>query len=315
MSTIRLLRAALCATLLLAGCATPQYQPGADAAIQVIAHRGASAYAPENTLPAFAKAAEQGADWFELDCRFARDQRMIVFHDGTLERYTGEKRSLLTIDFDTLRSVDVGSLYSPAFAGTHMPTLRESLALAKEHRIGVYVEIKGVADDGPLHKAMLAQAAAPGADPASLAADWMRLVEEDGTLNLALTRQAIRDIRAERMTKQVVIQSFSPVICLVARREAPEIRTELLVTHDPDHPEYWPSMLTFGYGSDVQGFNVHHEALNAERVAAFQAQGKTVATWTVDNPARMKELVAMGVNGLITNKPDVALEVLGRTAR
>lgn len=305
-------RLALASLALLAGCATPQFHPGEGVSVDVIAHRGASAYAPENTLPAFEKAAELGADWFELDVRYSKEHEVIVFHDGTLERYTGEKRAVQTIDFDTLRKVDAGTIFSPAFAGTQIPTLREALATAKAHKIGVYVEIKSIADDGPLHQAMLARAAAPDGDPATLAADWMQLVEADGTLNLALTRQTIEEIRRAHMGQQVVIQSFSPVACFVARQEAPEIRTELLVGNDPDHPDYWPGILALGYGAQVQGFNVAHDALTPERIADFHTHGMTVAAWTVDDPARMQELIAMGVDGIITNKPDVALAVLGR---
>lgn len=301
---------ALCALALaiLAGCQSVPPVPGEADRVLVIAHRGASAYAPENTLPAFELAARQGAEWYELDCRLTAEDRVIVFHDHTLERYTSDTRPVNQVPFNEMRAIDVAAPFKFPQKNLQAPTVPESLALAKRTGIGVYVEIKSSDDDAALHEALRAASAAT--PPADLLDTWMALVEASGTRNLTLTRQVVADIRAARMRRHVVIQSFSPVVCLVALREAPELRTELLVTHDPDNPGYWDNILGFGYAMGVHGFNVHHEALSPERVAAFHATGHSVATWTIDDPVRMAQLLDMGVDALITNVPDVALGVI-----
>lgn len=294
--------------IVVAGCQSIPPMPGASGRPLVIAHRGASAHAPENTLEAFALAARQGAEWFELDCRLTAGDRVIVFHDHDLKRYTGDPRPVNMVSFDEMRAIDVAAPFDFAVRGLQAPTLPESLALAKRERIGVYVEIKSSDDDGALHAAMRAEAATrqgPG-----LVEAWARLIGESGTRNLHLTRQAIADIRAARIAKRVVIQSFSPVICLVALREAPEIRTELLVNEDKDNPAHWETIVAFGRAMGVHGFNAHHESLTPERVAAFHATGHTVAAWTVNDPARMTDLLRMGVDAIITDKPDVARKVI-----
>jgi len=148
-------------TRLLTGCivmaACTSIEAGAAPGLtDVIAHRGASAYAPENTLAAFALAAEMGANWFELDCTLTRDGEVIVIHDDTIDRTTGAKGSVAEMTLSELKQYDVGSWFDPKFAEERFPTLGEALDLAKEKRIGVYVEIKNSDDDRELMRELLA---------------------------------------------------------------------------------------------------------------------------------------------------------------
>jgi len=100
----------------------------------VIAHRGASMTAPENTLAAFRLALEQGADGIELDVRRTRDGHLVVIHDATLERVAGKPGEVSALPLETLRGLDIGS-------GERIPTLAEVLALAKTHLL-VDIELK-----------------------------------------------------------------------------------------------------------------------------------------------------------------------------
>ncbi|MBI1320793.1 MAG: hypothetical protein GC168_17855 [Candidatus Hydrogenedens sp.] len=292
--------------LLIAGCSTiPGKTPEANLPI-IIAHRGASAYAPENTLAAFELAAEQGAPWYELDCHLSKDGVAVVIHDGDLERTTGVVGQVRDKTLDELKTLDAGTWFSPDFAGERLPTLAEALAMAKG-RIGVYVEIKNVADDGALMQQLADVAAGATTMDDALRDAMISKVEASGTRNLALTRTAIADIRAQHMENEVVVQSFSPVVCLVTRAEAPELRVEFLGSDDKDDPTRWPRFIAFGRLVGVAGFNIHHESATPERIADFHAHGETVAVWTVDEPALMRRYREWGVDGLITNKPDVAL--------
>jgi glycerophosphoryl diester phosphodiesterase len=295
--------------LILSGCKTGWKAGAPEGAPDVIAHRGASAYAPENTLAAFEKAVEMKADWFELDCMLTGGGEVIVIHNSDVEKTTNAAGPVSGMTLAELQELDAGSWFAPEFAGEKLPALEEALDMA-ENRIGVYCEIKSSDDDGALHGRLLHASKGHSVLTPGLRSELMTLIEESGTKNLELTRKCIAAIRARNMKHQVVIQSFSPVICFAALMEAPEIRTEFLGSYDEEKPHQWEHFLHFGYLTGVAGFNIHHESLTAERLEAFHRGGKTVAVWTVDDPLLMKRYAAMGVDAIITNKPDRCMAVL-----
>lgn len=90
-----------------------------------IAHRGASGIAPENTISAFLKAVEAGADIIELDVQLSLDREIIVIHDRTIKRFTGINRNVKYLEFDYLKKLDFGSWFSPEFKGEKIPSLQE----------------------------------------------------------------------------------------------------------------------------------------------------------------------------------------------
>lgn len=114
---------------------------------RVIAHRGFSGRAPENTLLAFARAIAIGADMIELDVQASRDGELVVIHDETLDRTTNGRGPVLGCDLAELRTLDAGVWFSPEFRGEKIPTLDEVLRLAKG-RILVNVEVKGDGVEG-----------------------------------------------------------------------------------------------------------------------------------------------------------------------
>lgn len=95
--------------------------------IQVIAHRGASGYAPENTLPAFKKAIELNVDMIEFDIQLTIDNQVVVIHDKTVDRTTNGKGKVEEKTFESLRKLDAGTWFDSKFIGTRIPTLRETL--------------------------------------------------------------------------------------------------------------------------------------------------------------------------------------------
>lgn len=109
--------------------------------IVVISHRGEHLHHPENTMPAFQAAIDAGADYFELDVRTTSDGKFVIMHDNTLDRTTNGSGEVYKHTFDEVRALDAGAKFSPAFAGTKMPTLDEALDLAKG-KINVYVDTK-----------------------------------------------------------------------------------------------------------------------------------------------------------------------------
>jgi len=295
--------------LLLSGCATTFHAGAPKNMVDVIAHRGASAYAPENTLAAFSKAMEQKADWFELDVHLTKDGQVVVIHDGSLERVAGIKKNVRQMTLDEVKQADAGTGFGAQFAGERIPTLAEALDLAK-NRVGVYIEIKSDAPDKLLIARMAEMTAKHQGSRDALLRAFMAEIEASRTPTLELTRKTIALVRARHMKRQVVIQSFSPVCCVVALAEAPEMRTEFLGSEDKKDPERWPQYLALGNAMGVAGFNINYDSLTPERIAAFHKAGKTCAVWTVDEPEAMRRCVACGADAIISNKPDVLLSTL-----
>lgn len=300
--------------LTLPGCVTG-FRPGpAKGAIGVIAHRGASAYAPENTLAAFEKAIEQQADWFELDCTLSRDGQLIVIHDDKLDRTTNGQGQVADKTLAELKQLDAGSWYSQSFAGEPLPTLDEALELA-QGRVGVYIEIKDTGTARATAAAMLEAAAGGSQMSHKLRVQWKKLIASSSARNLELTRKVIAAIHARHMEKQVVVQSFCPDVCFTLRDEAPKLRTEFLAGYDPKKPERKEQFLQLARLIEPAGCNLAWDGLTAQDLQELRGMKQTVAVWTVDDPAQMRTLAEWGVTAIITNRPDVCrntLEEIGR---
>lgn len=159
----------------------------------VIAHRGASGVAPENTLAAFRRAVEIGADMVELDVQLSRDGQVMVFHDDSLERTTDGSGLLAAQDCAALQRLDAGGWFAPAFRGERIPTLAAALAACP---LRINVELK-----------------APGTE--ALAAATLSVVRAAGALD------------------RVVFSSFQPSLLEATRARAPEARLAVLWNWGP----------------------------------------------------------------------------------
>lgn len=108
----------------------------------IIAHRGASGHAPENTLAAFERAVELGAGFIETDLHLTRDARFVAIHDRTLERTTNGRGVVRDFTLAELRQLDAGLWFDRQFSGQQIPTLEEILAFSRKHDVVFYFEIK-----------------------------------------------------------------------------------------------------------------------------------------------------------------------------
>jgi glycerophosphoryl diester phosphodiesterase len=108
----------------------------------VIAHRGASGHAPENTLAAFRKAVALGATFIETDLQLSRDARFVAIHDATVDRTTGTHGAVHDLTLAELRRLDAGSWFGSEFAGERIPTLEEIFDFSKKHDVVFYLELK-----------------------------------------------------------------------------------------------------------------------------------------------------------------------------
>ena len=108
----------------------------------LIAHRGASGYAPENTLAAFRKAVAMGLGFIETDLQLTRDARFVAIHDDIVNRTTNGQGNVHDLTLAEIRRLDAGSWFGSAFAGERVPTLEETLEFAKRHDVVFYLELK-----------------------------------------------------------------------------------------------------------------------------------------------------------------------------
>ena len=121
------------------------------AAPWIIAHRGASGYAPENTMAAFCRAVELGAGFIETDLHLTRDAHLVAIHDDTLERTTTGRGEVKHFTLAELRELDAGSWFAPEFAGERIPSLAEILEFAREKDVAFFLEVKPAAIWGVEH--------------------------------------------------------------------------------------------------------------------------------------------------------------------
>ena len=127
---------AFCLSLLLTAPALCQSRR-----IVAISHRGEHLHHPENTMPAFEEAIRVGADFIEVDVQTTADGKLVLSHDGTVDRCTNGKGKVSEMTFDQVEALDAGIKAGPAFAGTRVPTFDQVLELARG-KIGIYVDVK-----------------------------------------------------------------------------------------------------------------------------------------------------------------------------
>lgn len=234
----------------------------------IIAHRGASAEAPENTMAAFSLAQRQGADMIELDLLPTADGRLAVFHDETTERWDGRPRPVAACSLAELQRLDIG--------GERVPALEEVLAFAAETGIALNLELKALGT---------------------------------GARCAALLRQF-------GLAEQVIVSSFHAAALHELRAVAPVLRRAYLMGTRSYRPtvrarELWPFFELRAVAAGAWHPSEELPAL-ARTLPLVRRAGYQVNVWTVDDPARMRALAALGASGIITNHPLVARQALGR---
>jgi glycerophosphoryl diester phosphodiesterase len=248
--------------------ANPLLDPSAR---PIIAHRGASAHAPENTLPAFELALSHGADAFELDVRLSRDGAPVVMHDATLERTTGLTGPVRAHTLAELRMTDAGRWFTPDAGrtlpfrdrGVRIPTLAEVLWAFPG--MPVLIEVK---------------------EPEVQEAVRRVLVDQDA---------CERCVVASEDDAALTIFREGPVPCGASARDITELYLAVLLRRRLPRPRY-----------RLLSVPLRHRGLPVPTrrfVAAARRLGCPVHVWTVNDPATARRLWARGVAGVVTNVP------------
>jgi glycerophosphoryl diester phosphodiesterase len=236
----------------------------------IYSHRGASAYAPENTLSAFRKGIEMGAKGIENDIHLTKDGQIVVCHDADIKRTSNGEGLIKDFTLEELKQFDFGSWFSPEFEGERIPTLEEVLILIKDWEGILNVEIKGIP-----------------------------------TLDLpGIEEKLVELVRKYSLTEKVIISSFNHYSLAELKRIAPEFKTAILYSELMYEP--------WNYVKNIDAFAIHPGMgyLTKEVIEGCKKNGVTVNVWTANEKEHMKMLLDAGVDGIITNCPDIAVELV-----
>jgi glycerophosphoryl diester phosphodiesterase len=233
----------------------------------VVAHRGASGLAPENTLAAFRLALELGTSAVECDVHLSADGAPLIIHDDRVDRTTNGSGAVAGLTLAQLRALDAGAWFAPRFAGERLPTLAEVLDVAAG-RARVFVELK-VGGGAPLVDAALAPISAGSAE--------------------------------------VAIISFDPEIVQLVAQRRPDLPLGFLVSRQHVTRHGAAAVIAHARELGAGFVSPHEAAVDEPFLTQAHAAGLPVSVWTVDDPRRMELLAALGVDAITTNRPDVAL--------
>lgn len=235
----------------------------------VIAHRGASAFAPENTMAAFKRASEIGADAIELDAKLTKDGVIAIIHDRSLDRTTTGNGRVNSINFREIRELDAGKKFSKEFEGERVPSLREVFEYTA-NRIRVNVELT------------------------NYSSVWDNLPEK-----------VIELVTEFGIENEILISSFNPIALIKSKRIKPDLPIGLLVHEKEPKPiSYLKKMIT-----RYEFFHPQETLLQRRNVNEYLKKNKSLIAWTVNEPGRIKELLTLGIAGIITDVPDVAIRI------
>lgn len=241
----------------MSGCTKP---------VEIIAHRGASYLAPENTMASVMLGWEKGTD-VEVDVYLSNDRQIVVIHDKSTKRTAGIDVNVAETSAQELRRLNVGSFKAEEFAGEQIPFLADVVKTIPPGR-KLYVEIKC----GP-----------------EILPELQRLVSESGKMS----RIVIIGFDLETVSKSRELIDV-PTYWLKGTEKIKE--TKQWMPHDP-------KLVQIAGSKGLDGLDVHYAGVTKEFVRAVKASGQKLYVWTVDDPEEAVRLVELGVDGITTNRP------------
>lgn len=233
---------------------------------KVIGHRGAKAYAPENTLAAIHTAADLGIEWVEIDVKLTEDGVPIIFHDDTLERCTNGSGLVAHTPYSIIEELDAGSWFGDSFAGEKIPTLEEVLNTIIERGLGVNLEIK------PCEGREV--------ETAEVTLDYATRIWPDDA-------------------PPPLISSFSHVSLETARDCMREWPRGLLID---DYLGNWKELAEH---LEVRTIHIDGRTVTPEQIEEYLAAGYPLLAYTINDPELAKQLISAGLTAVFSDCPDV----------
>jgi glycerophosphoryl diester phosphodiesterase len=241
----------------------------------IFAHRGASMFAPENTISAFELAVSQNADAIELDAKCSADGKVVVFHDQTVNRTTDGDGKVGELSLSELKELDAGSWFHTDFAGEQIPTLGEVFE-AVGQKILINIELT------------------------NYASPWDEL-----------PNKVVDLVFRHGLQNRVIFSSFNPIALQKTRSLAPDILAGLLAL--PGYKGVWArTWLNRFIPHHALHPEVSDTTLNL--IQKQHKAGKRVNVWTVNSEEKIRQLLKWGIDGIITDDPVVANKVKKQAA-
>lgn len=235
--------------------------------VENVAHRGATAYAPENTIAGFDLAVDMKADYIEIDLQRSKDGELVIIHDTTVDRTTDGTGKVGDLTFEQLRSLDAGSWKAEQFAGEQIPTFEE--ILDRYHgKVGILIELK-------------APELYPGIEEQVAAALKERNLDKPQNEKII-----IQSFNFESMKKMDQLLPKMPIGVLTSSRE----HTTLEALHE--------------FAQYADWFNPSYKIVTEELVNNVHALDMQIGSWTVRSQEAADFLFDMGVDAIITDYPD-----------
>lgn len=248
----------------------------------IIAHRGASKHAPENTFAAFKRAIDAGADGIELDVRLAKDGVAVVFHDSSLKRIAGRNGKIAHYTSSELAGIDAGSWFNrhapkladPLYENESVPTLAETLRFLNDFKGLIYIELK---------------------------------CKEVDTERLA--KAVCNVICSSKLLSQIVVKSFKLSALPHVKRFCPSVRTAALfapkiknILRKDKH------LLDLAEQAGADEISLHYTLATRKLMKKAGKRNFRVIIWTADHPRWIRRGLKLGLAAIITNDPARLLE-------
>ncbi len=238
----------------------------------VIAHRGANRLAPENTLTAIRQACAIGANGVELDVRLTSDKIPVIIHEDDLCNLTTTYNFVHDTPLRALRTLNIQGNFNGTTINETIPTLDEALTLLKT---------------SPLDPIILELKSQP---------IW----------HIGLESRVAKAVHSAGLTDRVMISSFNPAILMRMRRHAPEIKRALLI-----HQHFIRLQIdSFGTLTHITSIHPFETTITPELIKLAHNRGWSIYPWTVNEPASVKRLSSMGVDGIITDDPTTVYDII-----
>lgn len=243
----------------------------------IISHRGSNKIAPQNTLPAFIQSIDFKVDGFETDVHLSKDRVPVICHDYSVEKTSDGKGNIRDLTLEELKSLDFGKYFHPSYRDTRLPTLEEFLKLSEYANLKIMnIEIKP-----PL----------------------------DG--DYSVTQMTIDAAKEHGLFDILLISSFDPDVLICAKDIDENCKTAFLYSPNrTEYMKYWKDIHKYANAIGANALHPHLSFVNRQYVEKAHECNLQVNPWTVNRVADIKRLVNAGVDGLITDVPNVVAQTI-----